>query len=348
MTRRGIGVTVLGALAVTVGALLGWIEVTAVGAALLVLVALTFGFRFPRSAQWHDVSVPARVVRGDEASITVGVTVPSGSTTWVSAVDHDGRHRGWLPDGERVADLSWPIDTSRRGVFPGGPSRLEAQDPFGIRRRTLAIRQPTPVLVVPRIHPVSTISVTQSGEGDESADQAGSDQFHSLREYVVGDPMKMVHWRSSARVGKLMVRRMVDTTVPWLLVVLDVNARAYDVAGALFADFDAAAFEDTVDTAASWAWWGCGPEQRVLLTTTADDAAIAEVTAGTRESALDWLAVIAATDPEHCTAARVDALSHRNGVGRIVLVTGRHTQTSALWQAQWQRSRPVSVVVGHA
>jgi uncharacterized protein (DUF58 family) len=276
-------------------------------------VALTFGFRFPRSAQWHDVSVPARVVRGDEASITVGVTVPSGSTTWVSAVDHDGRHRGWLPDGERVADLSWPIDTSRRGVFPGGPSRLEAQDPFGIRRRTLAIRQPMPVLVVPRIHPVSTISVTQSGEGDESADQAGSDQFHSLREYVVGDPMKMVHWRSSARVGKLMVRRMVDTTVPWLLVVLDVNARAYDVAGALFADFDAAAFEDTVDT-----------------------------------TALDWLAVIAATDPEHCTAARVDALSHRNGVGRIVLVTGRHTQTSALWQAQWQRSRPVSVVVGHA
>ena len=36
-----------------------------------------------------------------------------------------------------------------------------------------------------------------------------------------------------------MVRRMVDTTVPWLLVVLDVNARAYDREGALFEDFDA-------------------------------------------------------------------------------------------------------------
>jgi len=347
MTRRGVGVTVLGATAVAVGALLGWVEVTAAGAALLVLVVLTFAFRFPRSAQWRDVSVPTRVVRGDEATITVGVSVPDGSTTWVSAVGDEGGPRAWLPGTARSADLSWPIDTSRRGVFPGGPSRLEAQDPFGIRRRILARRDPSPVLVVPRIHPVSTISVSQAGEGEESADQAGSDHFHSLREYVVGDPMKMVHWKSSARVGKLMVRRMVDTTVPWLLVVLDVNARAYDVEGALFADFDAAAFEDTVDTAASWAWWGCGPDQRVLLTTTADDAAFAEVTAGTRESALDWLALISPSEPEHCTARRVDALSHRNGVGRVVLITGRHVETSATWLALWRRTRPVSVIVGH-
>jgi hypothetical protein len=136
MTRRGIGVTVLGALAVTVGALLGWIEVTAVGAALLVLVALTFGFRFPRSAQWHDVSVPARVVRGDEASITVGVTVPSGSTTWVSAVDGDGRHRGWLPDGERSTRRV--AASSRAGHLDSRPrtpsASVAARWPYDSRR----------------------------------------------------------------------------------------------------------------------------------------------------------------------------------------------------------------------
>ena len=108
----------------------------------------------------------------------------------------------------------------------------------------------------------------------------------------------MMHWRSSARAGKLMVRRMVDTTVPWLLVVLDVNARAYDRDGAIFEDFDAPAFEESVDTAASWAWWACGPQQRVLLTTTRwRSPTSVEVTARTRESALDWLAVVA-TPPD--------------------------------------------------
>jgi uncharacterized protein (DUF58 family) len=348
MTRRGVGILILGALTVGTGAGFGWLEIAAGGVALLALVPVTYLLRFPRSAQWWDVSTPVRVVRGDDAAITIGVTVPRGPTTWVSALDDLGSPRSWITRGNTTTELAWPVDTSRRGLFPGGPSRLEAQDPLGIRRRELATRRPSPVLVVPRVRPVDVISVRQLGEGEDSEDRPGSDQFHSLREYVVGDPMKMVHWRTSARVGKLMVRRMVDTTVPWLLIVLDVNARAYDHEGALFEDFDAAAFEESVDTAASWAWWGCGTQQRVLLTTTAADAAFAEVTLGTRESALDWLALVAAIGPQHCTPDRVRALSRRTGVGRIVLITGRHLDASAAWRAAWLRTVPVSVVQGHS
>ncbi len=192
--------------------------------------------------------------------------------------------------------LSWSVDTSRRGEFLVGPSRLEVGDPFGLSRTVLATREPSPVLVVPRVHAVAVDAFMRSADSGDSGERAGSDSFESLREYVVGDPMKTVHWRSSARMGKLMVKRMVDTTVPWLLVVLDVNARAYDREGALFEDFDAPAFEETVDTAASWAWHGCSTQQRVLLTTTSVSASrpvlAAEVTSRTRESALDALAVV--------------------------------------------------------
>jgi uncharacterized protein (DUF58 family) len=347
MTRRGLGVLFLGGLTLALGAGLGWLEVATVGVALIALVAYPFLLRFPRTAEWWDVSTPVRVTRGDEAAITIGVSVPRGPTTWVSARDDIGSARSWVPGRTSAAELTWSVDTSRRGRYPGGPSHLEAQDPFGIRRRGLATRIPTPVLVVPRVRPIDVVSARQRDDGDETADRPGSDQFHSLREYVVGDPMKMVHWRSSARAGKLMVRRMVDTTVPWLMVVLDVNARAYDSEGALFEDFDAPAFEESVDTTASWAWWACGAQQRVLLTTTAVDAAFAEVTAGTRESALDWLALVAAVDPHRCTPDRVQALSTRGAVGQIVLVTGRHAQTSSAWQAQWRRTLPVRVVQGH-
>lgn len=347
MRGRAAGLAVLAVASAAVAVALGWSEVLAVAGALVTVLIVVLLVRLPPAATWSDLSAPERVTRGDEAAVVVQVVVPRGPTTWVSAVDEAGNARAWLPRGTE-AELRWPVDTSRRGRYVVGPARLEAGDPFGLRRRELATRVPTPVLVVPRVHaldPAAARGSTDDGTGDE---HDGSDQFHSLREYVVGDPLKTVHWRSSARQGKLMVRRMVETTVPWMLLVLDVNDRAYDVAGALFDDFDADAFEQSVDTAASWAWWSCGPRQRVLVTTTALDATTAEVTIGTRESALDMLAVVDPVPAARCGPARVGALARRHGVGRVVLVTGRRTETSAAWVQQWRRVVPASVVVGHA
>ncbi len=347
MTGRTTGLLVVAVAAIGAGVGLGWAEVLAVGVGLLVLTAATALVRLPVSASWTDVAAPTRVTRGDVAQVVIRVDVPHGPTTWVSAVDDSGTARTWLPARAAPADLVWPLDTSRRGVFPGGPARLEAADPFGLRRRVLAERTPTPVLVVPRVHAVDPAVARGRLDDGASGEHEGSDQFHSLREYVVGDPMKLVHWPTSARVGTLMVRRMVETTIPWLLLVLDVNARAYDTAGALFDDFDADAFEQSVDEVASWAWWACGPRQRVLLTTTALAATSVEVTAATRASALDALAVVEALSADECGPARVGALARRQGIGRIVLVTGRRTERSTAWLDSWRRIVPATAIVGH-
>lgn len=347
MTGRATGVLVLVLAGAVVGVALGWAEVVAVVVALLAVVASAFLMRLPSAATWSDVSTPQRVARGDAAAVVVHVTIPSGPTTWVSAVNVHGTGRTWLPAADADADLTWPVDTSRRGQFDVGPARLEAGDPFGLRHRLLAERVPTPVLVVPRVHAVAPDGARGSTDDGASDERLGSDQFHSLREYVVGDPMKMVHWPTTARVGKLMVRRTVETTVPWLLLVLDVHERAYDVAGAIFEDFDADAFEQTVDTTASWAWWACGPRQRVLLTTTAMSTTTVEVTTANRESALDMLAVVGPATSADCGSARVSALARRHGVGRVVLVTGRRTETSSAWLSQWSRFAPAAAVVGH-
>ncbi|HAN70618.1 MAG TPA: hypothetical protein DCQ36_03385 [Actinobacteria bacterium] len=353
MNPRGWAIALTSALGLAIALWLDWSVLLAVALGLGSILLAALALRRPSVGSWSDLSAPVRVVRGDAAAIEIGVTVPSGSTRWVSAVDAAGVDRRFIPFAGPVGTLTWPLDTSRRGLFPVGPSRLEAGDPFGVSARVLAARTPSPVLVVPRVHTVDARISSGLDEAEEAQERAGSETFHSLREYVVGDPQKLVHWKSSARAGKLMVRRMVDTTVPWLLVVLDVNARAYDREGAMFEDFDSPAFEESVDTAASWAWHGCGADQRVLLATTSlapasgSGVLAAEVTARTRESALDWLAIVEPVAAENCGPGRVEALLRRQGVGRAVLITGRRTETSAAWVARWRRTAPVSTVVGH-
>ena len=351
MTRRWWAVLVSGAVLLLAGAQSGWAILVALGAGLLALGLVSLFLRVPETASWRDSSAPSRVVRGTEASLGIGIDVPAGSTRWVNAVSADGMDRVFVPGLSRTESLTWSIDTSRRGLYLVGPSRLEAADPFGLVRRVLATREPSPVLVVPRVHPVDVRLGRAQAEEEESGERAGSETFHSLREYVPGDPQKLIHWKSSARAGKLMVRRMVDTTVPWLLVILDVNARAYDRPGAMFADFDAEAFELAVEEAASWAWHGCGPGQRVLLVTTAGPGISSgvtgvEVTARTRESALDALALVDPLAPEQCGPGVVAALQRRQGVSRAVYVTGAHPETSVAWLAAWRRMCPVTVVGG--
>lgn len=346
MTGRAIGLAALAGAGVLAGVALGWAEVVACSIAFAALLGAVALLRLPRTATWTDVTSPVRVTRGDDAAVVIEVDVPHGPVTWVSAAGAAATSRTWVPHGPGPALLHWPVDTSRRGRFDVGPTRLEAGDPFGLRHRLLAEREPSSVLVVPRVHRIDPQVMRGAIDDGMSSERDGSDQFHSLREYVVGDPIKMVHWPTSARVGTLMVRRMVEATVPRLLLVLDVNRRAYDTAGAIFEDFDADAFEESVDTAASWAWWACGPQQRVLVTTTASTATTVEVTASTRDSALDMLALVEPTVAADCGPARVGAHARR-GVGRIILVTGRRTETSRAWVSQWNRAVPATSIVGH-
>jgi uncharacterized protein (DUF58 family) len=49
----------------------------------------------------------------------------------------------------------------------------------------------------------------------------GAITFDTLREYVIGDELRHVHWRTSARVGELMVREHVDTSPARIVVLLD-------------------------------------------------------------------------------------------------------------------------------
>ena len=69
---------------------------------------------------------------------------------------------------------------------------------------------------------VARLGVIRDQEGTPSDEISMSDlAFHALREYVPGDELRHVHWRSSAKANKLQIRQYHDTRRSHLTVVLD-------------------------------------------------------------------------------------------------------------------------------
>ena len=73
------------------------------------------------------------------------------------------------------------------------------------------------------------------------AQAADGEDFLTLREYEVGDDLRRVHWRSTARVGDLMIRQDEAQWRARAIVVLDTRPDAHD----------ARSFETTVEATAS-------------------------------------------------------------------------------------------------
>jgi len=85
------------------------------------------------------------------------------------------------------------------------------------------------VWVHPRTYPLVAVPVGVSRSLDGRVDKLphGTITFDALREYVIGDELRKVHWRTSARVGQLMVREDLDTSLPRIVVLVDDRRAAY-------------------------------------------------------------------------------------------------------------------------
>ena len=123
-------------------------------------------------------------------------------------------------------------DRARAASSPSARSTVEVADPFGLagQRRAGAPASSSPS------SPTSTSSLAPPGGGDR--DPLGGrrappllgrqgDEFYAIREYVVGDDLRRVHWPSTARHDELMVRQ---DEMPWqdrTTVVLDVRRASH-------------------------------------------------------------------------------------------------------------------------
>lgn len=218
------------------GSRLGWQEAWG-AAAVLGAVVLTAGlWLLPRGGHsvTHSLLEPYVTV-GDYALVRVTVTsmrsrpllparmempVGAGRAVFVVPV---------LPPGGSH-DRGFVLPTRRRGVIVVGPVVSVARDPVGLLHLERARTTAQVVHVHPRTLRLGAVlhGTLRDIEGAVTQDLSSSDvSFHALRDYVAGDDRRHVHWRTTARTGRLMVRQFEETRRSSLLVLLSVRAEDY-------------------------------------------------------------------------------------------------------------------------
>jgi uncharacterized protein (DUF58 family) len=226
----------LGVGAGVVAALMGWRELAVLASASLLLVLLGVPFLLGRTSVDVDLRLePERVVAGE--SVAAGVVVRNTASgrllpTTLEVPVGSAVHRygiGSLASG-RQHEESFTIRTERRGVIEVGPATTRRGDPIGMFSRDVVWTPVREVLVRPPMVGLEALGagLLRDLEGVSTDAVSQSDlAFHALREYVPGDELRHIHWRSSAKVmaasgeSSLLVRQYLDTRRSHATLVVD-------------------------------------------------------------------------------------------------------------------------------
>ncbi len=122
---------------------------------------------------------------------------------------------------------SYVLERLPRGRYAFEDTTAVIEDPLGFDRVELPLPTPGALLVYPRLVDLERL-FSESGAAARDGRRlllrrpSGFD-LHSVREYQQGESLRMVHWRSTAKRGQLMVRELEDSPRDEVAVVLDAD-----------------------------------------------------------------------------------------------------------------------------
>ncbi|GAA1406251.1 DUF58 domain-containing protein [Oerskovia paurometabola] len=233
LTWRAVALAALGVVAVLVvpsyGTVLLWALVVGALCALDVMLAAS-----PRQVA-VERRVPGSVRLTGRTTSQLVVTNLSGRRlravvrdAWApSAGAQRNRHAVDLPAGESARLVTTLVPT-RRGDRAAGAVTIRSAGPLGLAARQVSLDVPGRLRVLPefasRRHLPSRLARLREMDGRSAVQVRGEGtEFDSLREYVIGDDVRSIDWRASARRADMVVRTWRPERDRRVLIVLDTS-----------------------------------------------------------------------------------------------------------------------------
>ena len=124
----------------------------------------------------------------------------------------------------------YQLQCSGRGSFLFGPASVRTSDIFGFFEQDLTIDDEDHLLVYPKVLPLEALGIpSRDPFGDMRVRRHIFEdpvRVAATREYISGDPMRRIHWRSTAKLGRLQSRVFERTTGQNLALFLDTTTMA--------------------------------------------------------------------------------------------------------------------------
>ncbi|GAB4083743.1 DUF58 domain-containing protein [Myceligenerans cantabricum] len=243
---------------------------TVIAWALLVIVVWCVDIAFAASAHRVEVRrrVPASVRLGEPTTSELVVRnlsgrrlrgvvrdawPPSAAAGHGSAGGGPGRHAVDLPREEAVR-LTTTLRPMRRGDRLAGGVTVRTYGPLGIAGRQHTLPVPGRLRVLPefasRKHLPSRLARLRELDGRAAVQVRGEGtEFDSLREYVVGDDVRSIDWRATARRGDVVVRTWRPERDRRVMIVLDTGRTSAARVGAVGSQTGAPRVDASIEAA---------------------------------------------------------------------------------------------------
>lgn len=233
VTAVGWTMFFLAPLMLILGLTQGWREFIAAGLLGIVTFVLALGWALGRVSYEVEIELASRrVVVAEPALGRVVINNPARRIVRSARIE--------MPVGKALASFHVPtlqpqgtheevftIPTRRRGLVTVGPVESVRGDALGLLRRVQTWTEPKDLYIHPRTVRLaqSVLGFLRDVEGAITPNLSAADvSFHALRDYVAGDDRRNVHWKTTARTGKLMVRQFEETRRAHLLAILSLDA----------------------------------------------------------------------------------------------------------------------------
>lgn len=159
------------------------------------------------------------------------VTVREKLPEWVLPVDGQEMHVIPALFPGCPATLSQRILLKKRGHYDVGPVTLVGNDPLGLFASPTTQRAVRDIVVYPRTIPIRSLGFGREGTVGISPNlqvtsRADGPDFHGVREYLPGDELRRIHWKSTAHRGEFSVIEFEESLASDATVFLDLKATA--------------------------------------------------------------------------------------------------------------------------
>lgn len=119
-----------------------------------------------------------------------------------------------------------------RGIYKLGPAVVRVHDPLDLAEYSVVAGTADRLVVYPQIERLEGVPTVRGQDPNMNTASAsfsltGGEDFFTLREYQQGDDLRRVHWPSSARRDRIMIKQL---ETPWqsrALVLLDPRSQNY-------------------------------------------------------------------------------------------------------------------------